>query len=98
MRTSLIYVAGIALGIAVGLWTASMELTCPAFCMFGPPRFAAIECVLMGALIAISVLVAALAVNRDFPAASAQSFRMITRCYRTVTRFLFEDLTRRPEH
>ncbi len=98
MRTFLIYVAAVALGIAVGLWTASLELSCPAFCLVAPPRFTTIECVLMGALTSVAVLVAALAVDRDFPAESAQTFRMVARRYRTVTRFLFEDLTRQREH
>ena len=89
-RTSLVYVAGIVLGILVGLWTASMQLACPAFCIVGPPRFATVECVVMGILTAIAVPVVALAVDRDFIHATAQS-------YRTVTRFLFEDLSRQRE-
>jgi hypothetical protein len=98
VRTSLVYMAGIVLGITVGLWTASMQRNCPGLCLFGPPRFAAIECVLMGALISIAVLMAALAVDQDFPSETDQTYRTIMRYHRTITRFLFEDLSRQREH
>jgi hypothetical protein len=91
VRTSLIYMAGIVLGIAVGLWTASMTDDCPFSCVIGRPRFAAFECVVMGVLAAIAIPVIAILVNQDFPRETAES-------YRTVTRFLFEDLTRQREH
>lgn len=90
VRTSLVYVAGIVLGIAVGLWTASMTDDCPFSCVIGPPRFATVECVVMGLLAATAVPVVALAVSRNFLPATAAS-------YRTITRFLFEDLSRRRE-
>jgi hypothetical protein len=97
-RTAFIYLAGISLGITVALWTASMQVTCPAFCMFGLPRFAPMECVLMGALILVGVLTVALAVDQDLPSETAQGYRTITRCSRTVVHFLFEDLSRQREH
>ncbi len=98
LRTALIYGAVIVLGVAVGLWTSSMQRSCPAFCLFGPPRFAAIECLFMGGLISIAVLAAALAVDQDFPSETAQGYRAVARCTRAVTRFLFEDLSRQQEH
>ena len=98
VRAALIHVVGIALGVAVGLWTASMQLRCPGLCLFGPPRFAPIECALMGALISTAVLAAALAVDQDFPSETALGYRTITRCARAVTRFLFEDLSRQRDH
>ena len=84
--------AGIALGVAVGLWTASMTVECVFnMCMFAPPRFAAFECVVMGLLAATAIPVVAMAVNQDFLPATAET-------YRTITRFLFEDLSRQREH
>ena len=97
VRTSLIYVTGIVMGVAVGVWSTSMRYDCPAFCLVGLPRFAAVECVLVGALTSIAVLTLALALNRDLPSDTAQSYRAITRCWGTVTHFLFEDLSRQRE-
>jgi hypothetical protein len=91
VRTSLIYVAGIVLGIVIGLWTASMRLNCPGLCFFGPPRFTTLDCALMGGSAAAVLLVSVAAVNRDFLPATAES-------YRSITRFLFEDLSRQREH
>jgi hypothetical protein len=91
MRTVLIYMAGIVLGVAVGLWTASMTDDCPFSCVSGPPRFTTLDCVLMGWCAAAALLVVAVAVSRDFLPATAES-------YRTVTRFLFEDLSGQREH
>jgi hypothetical protein len=97
LRISLIYVAGIGLGIAVGLWTLSMTDACPAFCLVGVPRFSAAECVVMGVLTSIAVLTVALAVDQDFPSETAHVYLTVTRCSRTVARFLFEDLSRQRE-
>src|ERR1700722_2508696 len=91
VRTALAYVAGIVLGIAVGLWTASITDDCPFSCVVGHQRFTTLDSVLMGWSAAAVLLVVAVALNRDFLHATAAS-------YRTVTRFLFEDLSRQREH
>jgi hypothetical protein len=97
IRTPLIYVTGIVLGIVVGVWTASMQFRCFGLCFYEPPRFGGLECLLMGALMSAAVLVTALAVDSEFPTETAQMYRAISRRCRTVTRFLFEDLSRQQE-
>jgi hypothetical protein len=74
-------------GVAIGLWMASMTSYC-GLCLFGPPRFAAWECCLVGFAVSAIGYGAVVIFWRDFLPASI-------RAVRSATHFLFEDLGQR---
>jgi hypothetical protein len=83
----MLWVAGITAGIVAGLWMASLTYYC-TFCLFAPPRFAWWECCLVGFASSAVAIGAIIAIDRGFLPNSVRSVRKLSR-------FLFEDLTRR---
>jgi hypothetical protein len=59
--------APVLAGVGVGLWTAQLAFTCATFSCppyAGEPRFAAWQCALFGAAVAVPLLVASFALRR----------------------------------
>jgi hypothetical protein len=82
---ALIWALGALAGIGVGLWVASLTYACPFSCVSGVPRFAAWQSCLVGASVSVVIPALAIALDREFVPSTLQG-------YRTVSRFLFEDL------
>ena len=86
-KSVMLCVAGVTSGIAVGVWMASMTYYCE-FCLFAPARFATWQSCLGGSVASALVFGAIIALDREFLSTSFRALSM-------VSRFLFEDLTRR---
>jgi hypothetical protein len=87
-KIALVVALCVAAGLVAGLWMASQTYACAAFCLYPEPRFAVwLSCLVGGIAVAIALVIAG--------ANDRELFPQCARGLRKVSRFLFEDLSRR---